>query len=621
MIEKNLTEFETHDEYIDFINSEKFIKPNVSYCDDNDEVHFIVDVTGVTLSPSYIEISRGETFKLNGRVLPTNATNQGLTWESSDESIATVDENGLVTGIGKGSATITVTTKDGGFTASSTVVCNINVTGVTLDKSEMNIEIIGDTEQLIATVLPIDADNKNVTWSSSDDTIATVDSNGLVTAISLGEAVITVTTEDGGYTATCDVNCGVRVTAITLDYNELYLRTGGTKTITATIYPENATNKNVTWESSRPSVASVDENGVVNGLSEGVAVITVTTEDGGYTAACEMNIVDYRKEYFTVIAKTEGCTFNFVPNGKTSDMYYSIDGGAWTSLPEGTDIPLAQNSRMRLKMKGDTTSRFGTGFISRSHGKFELCGNVMSLAYQDNFSGQTALNTTFYQFAHIGESQDCYITSIENLVMPAMTFSQTTPYNAMFYGQKYLTEVPKDLLPATELTQSSSDGMYGNMFYGCSSMTSAPDLPATTISNYCYRNMFEGCSSLVDAPKILPATAVTNYCYSNMFNGCSSLEIAPELPAPNPSASRCYQYMFSGCSNLKYIKCLLNVPVSSGNGPLYNWVQGVQSLSTSTFVKHPDIVWPDAEDRPGDGTWGKYLSGKPRDWQVVDADV
>jgi hypothetical protein len=174
-------------------------------------------VTGVTLSESAIELVVGGTATLRATVTPNDADNQTVTWASSNTGVATVSNAGVVTAVSAGTATITVTTADGGRTATATVTVNtptVSATGVTLNEAELEL-IIGDTETLIATVLPENATNKNVTWSSSDDEIATVDDDGVVTAVSAGTATITVTTEDGDFTATCDVTVeGVKIDGI-----------------------------------------------------------------------------------------------------------------------------------------------------------------------------------------------------------------------------------------------------------------------------------------------------------------------------------------------------------------------------------------------------------------------
>jgi uncharacterized protein YjdB len=147
----------------------------------------------------------GETLKLVATIFPANATNQNITWSSSNTGVATVDANGKVTARGSGTATITVKTEDGGYTATCTVIV-VPVTGVSLNKTSTRlVRHTATTETLTATVSPANANNKNVTWSSSNTGVATVDANGKVTAGTAGTATITVRTVDGGKTATCAV--------------------------------------------------------------------------------------------------------------------------------------------------------------------------------------------------------------------------------------------------------------------------------------------------------------------------------------------------------------------------------------------------------------------------------
>ncbi len=227
--------------------------------------------------------------------MPDNATNKAVTWSSSDATIATVDDKGLVTAIKKGTATITVTTVDGNKTATCKVTVKakvIHVTEVKLDKTDIT-KTEGETEQLTATVLPDNATNKAVTWSSSDTTIATVDDKGLVTAEKEGAAIITVTTTDGNKTATCKVTVKakvIHVTEVKLDKTDITKTEGETEQLTATVLPDNATNKAVTWKSSDKTIATVDDKGLVTAVKEGTATITVTTTDGNKTATCKVTV-------------------------------------------------------------------------------------------------------------------------------------------------------------------------------------------------------------------------------------------------------------------------------------------------------------------------------------------
>ena len=169
---------------------------------------------------------------------------------------------------------------------------SVSVAGVSLDKTEI-VLVEGSSEKLTATVEPANATNKGVTWSSDHEAIATVDQNGAVTARRGGQATITVTTADGSKTATCTVRVKIQigepVQSVGLNKTELALEVGKTGTLEAKVEPSDATNKNVTWSSSNPEVATVD-NGVVTAVSAGEAIITVTTEDGAKTATCKVTV-------------------------------------------------------------------------------------------------------------------------------------------------------------------------------------------------------------------------------------------------------------------------------------------------------------------------------------------
>ena len=166
-----------------------------------------VAVESVSLNKSTLSLEEGASETLTATVNPSNATDKSVTWSSSNTAVATVDANGKVTAVAAGEAEITVTTTDGAKTATCTVTVTasaVAVESVSLNKTELSL-IVGAEETLTATVLPENAENKAVTWSSSDESVATVDANGKVKAIAIGEAVITVTTADGGKTASCTV--------------------------------------------------------------------------------------------------------------------------------------------------------------------------------------------------------------------------------------------------------------------------------------------------------------------------------------------------------------------------------------------------------------------------------
>ena len=263
-----------------------------------------VSVTGVTLNKTSVSLEEGENETLVATVAPSDATNMNVTWKSDNTAVATVDATGKVTAVKAGTATITVTTADGGKTATCQVTVTakvVAVTGVTLDKSTATLEL-GDNLTLVPTIAPSNATNKNVTWKSSNETVATVDATGKVVALKAGTATITVTTADGNKTATCTVTVNdetpstIPVTGVSLNKATATLEIGDNLTLVATIAPSNATNRNVTWKSDNTAVATVDATGKVVALKAGTATITVTTEDGNKTATCEITVNDAATE-------------------------------------------------------------------------------------------------------------------------------------------------------------------------------------------------------------------------------------------------------------------------------------------------------------------------------------
>ena len=248
----------------------------------------------IALDKTEISLEATETATLVASVLPELTTDKSVEWSSSDEAVVIVDANGLVTAIAVGEATITATTTDDSnksATCKVTVVPTLAET-ITLDKTEISLEAT-ETATLVATVLPNLTTDKSVEWSSSDESVAVVDENGVVTAISIGEAVITATTADGSnLSASCKVSIiPTLAVSIELDQTEASVEEKSEFQLTATILPKHTTNKEVAWSSSDKWVASVDNTGLVTMYSAGEVIITATTTDGtNLSATCHINV-------------------------------------------------------------------------------------------------------------------------------------------------------------------------------------------------------------------------------------------------------------------------------------------------------------------------------------------
>ena len=247
-----------------------------------------VPVQSVELNQTTLELKAGNTATLTATVSPEGATNKDVTWTSDKPEIAAV-EGGKVTAVNEGTAIITA--KAGDKTANCTVTvtkADVAVESVTLDKTSLDLKT-GDNTTLTATVNPESATDKTVTWTSDKPEIAAVE-GGKVTAVNEGTAIITA--KAGDKTANCTVTvtkADVAVESVTLDKTSLDLKTGDNTTLTATVNPESATNKDVTWISDKPEIAAV-EGGTVTAKAEGTATITVTTIDGGKIATCKVTV-------------------------------------------------------------------------------------------------------------------------------------------------------------------------------------------------------------------------------------------------------------------------------------------------------------------------------------------
>lgn len=255
--------------------------------------------TSITLVPESASVMVGDDVTIAATVSPGDAEDKSVKWESSDPSIATVDENGKVTGVAEGSAKITVTSN---ADPTVTAVCEITVTpgeispvlptSLVFDQKTGNVAV-GEKLTLSAAILPDNADDLGIIWSSSDPSIATVEEGdgkavvmGTVTGVA--EGTVTITAKSSAVDSLFDT-CVITVTAgqppapvlptsITLNpFEPVSVESGNTLRLTATVLPENADDKTITWESSDPTVATVDENGNVTGVAEGTATITVAS--------------------------------------------------------------------------------------------------------------------------------------------------------------------------------------------------------------------------------------------------------------------------------------------------------------------------------------------------------
>ena len=251
----------------------------------------VYPVKSVTLNKTSLEMIAGSaetgTVTLTATVAPEYASDKTVFWLTSNEKVATVDDNGKVTAVGSGEAKITATA--GGKYASCTVKVTVLVAGITLDKTELDMTIDDEPVTLVAKVTPDGATDKTVTWSSSNEKVATVDANGKVKAVGNGEA--TITAKAGDKTATCTVKVTVFATGITLDKTNLTMEVVDAPVkLTAKVTPDGAIDGDVSWSSDKTDVATVDANGNVTAVGRGEAKITAKASD--YSATCTVKVTN-----------------------------------------------------------------------------------------------------------------------------------------------------------------------------------------------------------------------------------------------------------------------------------------------------------------------------------------
>ncbi len=274
----------------------------------------VIPVTSVICTPTTLTLKKGETGTITASVLPADATNKNVRFSSSNEGVAKVSSTGVVTASGAGTATITVTSENGGKTATCAVTVKPVVEGVTISPKTLTL-FLGEEGTVQGVVTPSNAENKAVSYESSDPTIASVSAEGKVTGLKAGSTTITVKTNEGGYTDTCTVTVkNIPVSGVTLSPKTMTLEINETGQLTATVSPENAGNKNVSYKSSNASVATVTADGLVTAVKAGTATITVTTEDGRKTDTCAVTV---KKEVPAVTGVTISLPKNKILIGET----------------------------------------------------------------------------------------------------------------------------------------------------------------------------------------------------------------------------------------------------------------------------------------------------------------
>lgn len=504
-----------------------------------------IKVTGITLSSSSLSLTEGETADLTATISPKNANNQTVIWSSSNGSVASVS-NGRVSALSPGSTTITAKSDDGGFTASCAVTVAsrvIAVTSVSLSKTELTL-VEGDSETITATVLPDNATDKTVTWSSSDTAVATVD-GGKITAIKEGTA--TITAKAGDKTAICIITIEkkvIPVESVKLDKSELELYEGEFMTLIATVKPDDATDKTVAWSSSDASIATV-ENGLVIAVKEGSA--TITAKAGEQTAEC------------VVIVRFDDTKYIRFADQKVKEKLlasFDKDGDGELSYVEAKEVNSSIDIMNAFTGNRDYESfdefQFFTGIMDVVDNMFKDWSKMVSITLPESivtigtsaFGSCSSLKKIIIQegILSIGDTAFQSCTSLEYIPLPR---SLRHFGKGAFWNCRSLKSID---IPE----QQNTIGVM--TFSGCSSLESVYFRGGITAINM---NAFSSCEALSEIELPSDIRQIWDYAFSN----CSSLK---NIVVNN--ASLIGKCAFMNCSSLERISIVAENPSPSGFG-------------------------------------------------------
>ena len=437
-----------------------------------------------------------------------------------------------------------------------------------------------------------------------------------------------------------------RLTGVTLSADGAAFTTAGTYDLTSTEgFPITATDTAESMTIGLDYTTTADDETVtlyflcapidLSGKTVSVSVACGGTEgetielqaEGKNLVAAGGYLMEAKIPYLTFAADAKQ-TFTMTANGRDGfnggftlpkSLEYSVGDGDWTQLTSGTEITFG-GDKGTLRLRGK--SSIGTAKSRTVYSQIAFGDDEVEVACTGDI--RTLVDWEYYATASTTDARFCLLfdgcTSLTTAPeLPADTLAIEC-YYSMFNGCTALTTAPE--LPAETLAKYC----YNAMFNGCTSLTTAPELSAETLAGYCYRSMFNGCTALTTAPAALPAETLETGCYQNMFYGCTSLTTAPELPATT-LAKYCYQYMFYGCTSLTTAPVL---PATTLADYCYqNMFNGCTNLSSITMLA-TDISatsclyqWVNGVAssgtfyKNGAATWTKTgTSGIPTDWDV-----
>ena len=376
-----------------------------------------VPVTNLTLAETEITLYNKATKQLTATVQPEGATNQNLVYTSSDNGVVSVDLDGNMTALKVGTANVTVASESNPTvrkTVKVTVVASILATNLQINRTALALGY-NEAATLIAYIEPANVTTKKAVWSSDDESVVEVDANGRVlSGEKTGTAMITAKLTDGsGLTATCLVTVSkVNSSAVTLNKVGVSLYEAETAQITATVYPSNATNRNVIWSSSNPKIAKVDSTGTITGVSAGGAIITATAADGSGKYADCVVVVNQRIAVNAVTLSTGD--FSLLLNDTTtlsatvSPYNASYDKIIWSSSNPNV-VSVDENGKIAGRATGQAFITATAGDVSKTiivtvSTKLYSNGTVINCKRRVNVREKASGTSKFIGYAYLGDT-------------------------------------------------------------------------------------------------------------------------------------------------------------------------------------------------------------------------
>ena len=541
-----------------------------------------VTVGTITLNKSEIAVNKGKTVTLTPTVYPTTLTDQSVTWKSSKTTVATVSSTGEVKGVKSGTATITCTSNATGLSTT----CKVTVGYVKLDKSKVIVKK-NNTVTLTPTVYPSSLDDKSVKWKSSDKTIATVSSTGKVKGVKSGIVTITCTSVATGLSTTCQVTVGT----ITLDKKEAIVRKKNTLTLTPTVYPTTLEDKSVKWKSSDKSVATVSSDGVVTGVKSGVVTITCTSNATGLSATCTVTVGTITLDKSTA-AVGKGKTITLTPTVYPT----SLEDKSVTWKSSKTSVATVTSTG---KVKGVKAGTATITCTSVATGLSTTCQVTVGTAIDaTNFPDEKFRS---YVSSNCDPNKDGVLTSDEIAAVKEITVSNkgitdlkgVEHFTALYYLSCYYNKLKT--LDVSKLTGLEYLYCYNNQ------LTALDVSNNTALKNLkCYKNQL----TTLDVSKNKKLTQL--HCYGNNIRGDGMKALISSLyDRSSTSAGKLYVY---------------NQETSTGNKMTKSQVSSVKAKNWQVLMNN-GTDWVDYPGGTPASASARTIDGDEEDAELTDIEI